>query len=87
MNSLQQNGKPLLNLFHIVAVAPVMCLLGTNKFPEGLKKYLVYLSVLIALYHLFKLSKYVKMNQHGVVKSSGVIENVDPEMEQPVEMQ
>lgn len=43
----------LINLIHILFVAPLLYLLGSDNFPQDYKKYIVYLAVVIAIYHSY----------------------------------
>ena len=47
----------LVNLIHIVLVAPLLAALALDKFPQEYKKYVLYLAILVAVYHLYKLYK------------------------------
>jgi hypothetical protein len=54
----------LINIIHILFVAPLLYLLGTNKFPEEYKKYLVYLAIIIIIYHSY--SFYTRISQKKI---------------------
>ena len=47
----------LVNLFHIVFVGPLLIALATDKFPQQYKTYLLYLAILMIVYHIFRLYK------------------------------
>ncbi len=47
--------KKLINVLHILIVAPLLWALASNKFPEGYKKYIVWSAFLLAFYHLYLL--------------------------------
>jgi len=49
-------NSTLNNLFHLVIVAPLLWSLGSNKFPEQYKIYLVYFAILMVIYYLYKIS-------------------------------
>jgi plastocyanin len=48
------NNRQLINLFHVFIVAPLLWSLATNRFPEDYKKYLIWVVVLLVLYHLWR---------------------------------
>lgn len=50
------NSK-LINLLHIVVVAPLLFLVGTDRLPNKYKKLLVYLAIGVAIFHLFRVMK------------------------------
>jgi len=45
----------IINLIHIFFVAPLLYLIGTNKFPDEYKKYLVYLAIFVLILHVYLL--------------------------------
>ncbi len=47
--------RKLVNIAHIVLVAPLLWSLASNKFPENYKKYIIWLAYFLAFYHLFLL--------------------------------
>ena len=44
----------MINLMHILLVAPLLYALGTNKFPEEYKQYIVWLAIFVVLFHLYR---------------------------------
>lgn len=57
----------IVNLMHILIVAPLLWAIGKNKIPEEYKKYLVYLAILIVLYHTYKLiSHYINKKKRKI---------------------
>ena len=48
--------REMINLFHIFIVAPLIWALATDRVPEDYKQYIVWVAVLIVLYHLWRLS-------------------------------
>lgn len=62
--------KYLINIIHILFVAPLLYLIGTNKFPEEYKKYLVYLAVFVLVYHSYLLYKATQKKQIKVMSIS-----------------
>ncbi len=50
----------LINGFHILFVAPLLYAIGTDRFPEHMKKYIAYLGVIVAIVHLMKLVKRIR---------------------------
>lgn len=53
----------IINIIHIFLVAPLLYLLGTNRFPEDYKKYLVYLAIFVLIYHCYSLMTNVSKKQ------------------------
>ncbi|QKF93619.1 blue type 1 copper protein [Fadolivirus algeromassiliense] len=53
MQNLLENRK-LINLFHVLVVAPLIWALATNRIPENYKQYIVWLALAVALFHLYK---------------------------------
>lgn len=49
-----------INIFHILIVSTLLYTLGTNKFPERYKQYLVYLSFMVAVYHFYRIYERTK---------------------------
>ena len=48
----------IINLLHILIIAPIFYALGTNKYPKKYLKYLKYVAIALILYHSYKL--YIK---------------------------
>ena len=55
------NYSVLVNLFHILIVAPLLWAIGTNKLPEEYKNLLIWVALAVALYHLWCLVKGVRL--------------------------
>jgi len=47
--------KCLINLFHILFVAPLLWALATDKLSENQKSYVVWLAIILVIYHLYRL--------------------------------
>jgi len=54
--------RQLVNLAHILIVAPLLWALATNKFPEEYKKYILWLVVALVIFHFYKL--YIQNNEY-----------------------
>ena len=55
------------DLVHIFLIVPLLYLVGTNKFPEHYKKYLVYLAIFMLIYHIYSLMTKVGKKQIKVL--------------------
>lgn len=55
------NYSQMINLFHIFIVAPILWALATNRFPEEYKQYIIWLIVLLVIYHIYRLFTYSKV--------------------------
>ena len=64
-----QNRK-LINLFHVVFVAPLLWALATNKIPENYKQYIVLLALGVALFHLYRFFSATKEGMESVFGSN-----------------
>jgi plastocyanin len=53
----------LVSSFHIVIVAPLLILLGLDKFPSAYKKWLVVLGIIVGVYHLYRLCNLMRVNE------------------------
>jgi hypothetical protein len=66
------NNPNIINGIHIVFVAGLLVILALDKFPEhivGKKNFLLVLAAVVALYHFWKLSK--RMNLENKAKMLG----------------
>lgn len=63
MSSLLQYNC-LINLFHILVVAPLLWALATDKLSENQKQYVVWLAVVLVIYHLYRLMTNCKQQEH-----------------------
>lgn len=54
--------RPLINIIHIFFVAPLIASIALDKFPQQYKQHLLYLAVLVFIYHAYKLVKYYGFN-------------------------
>lgn len=59
----------IINVFHIVVVAPLLWSLATNRFPEEYKHYIVWLVYGLVLYHLYKLFFVKQEHMDNVVEN------------------
>ncbi len=50
-------SRKIANVFHLAVIAPILLLVGLNKFPEEYKTYLVYLAIFIGVVSFLKLAK------------------------------
>lgn len=69
MQNLLGNRK-LINLFHLLFVAPLLWALATNKVPENYKQYVVWLAFIVALFHLYRLLSNKKEGMENVFGSN-----------------
>lgn len=49
--------KDLVNIFHIIFVAPLFYTIGNDTFPSKYKKQLIKLAIGIAIYHAYGFAK------------------------------
>ena len=66
------NSYALINLFHILVVAPLFWLIGTNRFPQEYNHVLVWLSLALAIYHLWRLMSKSKWEGMEEIDGSNV---------------
>ena len=66
--------KTAVNLFHLVVVVPLLIALATDNFPNDYKMWVVYLALLVAVYHLYRL---VNTWMFPAVTEGMTVENLD----------
>ena len=67
MQNLSQNRK-LINLFHVLIVAPLLWALATNKIPENYKQYIVWLAIAVVIFHLYR---FFSTDKEGMANTLG----------------
>ena len=70
-------SQNLASVFHLVVIAPILLLIGLNRFPEEYKTYLVYLAIFIGVVSFLKLARL--MNWTEKVKVIALIEGMEGE--------
>ena len=53
----------IINIIHLVVIAPLFYAIGANKFPEKYRKFMIPLAIFILAFHLYRLA-----NSFGLVK-------------------
>jgi len=48
-------NRKIINIVHILFIAPLMWALATNRFPEEHKKYIIWLALGMVIFHLYRL--------------------------------
>lgn len=62
------------NLFHLVVVVPLLIALATDNFPQDYKIWVVYLALLVAVFHLYRLvGNWIKPS----IKEGMAVDNLD----------
>lgn len=62
--------RKLINLMHILFVAPLLWALATNRVPEDYKQYIVFLAIFIALFHLYRFFSTKNENMESIYGSN-----------------
>lgn len=61
----------LINLLHIIFVAPLLILLATNNVPQRFMKLIILIAIIVMIFHSYKLFSYIVMGKEHMEMING----------------